>query len=290
MLALAVAVLAASPLAATPLVAKPLALPGGPPVSMDYLAFDASTGRLWIPAGSTGRIDVLDTATGKLEGIGGLATKANGERVMGVSSAFAGDGLVFVGSRADASLCAYDAKTLAKKSCLTLASNPDGVAYVSTTHEVWVTLPRADSLAIVGNQGGVLSLSATMKLEGGPEGYAVDAASGTFFTNLEDKDKTLAIDVKARKVVSTWAPECGAEGPRGLAFDGAHQRLYVACTTGLRVLDLARNGALAGKLETGAGADNIDYLASRDQVFIASGKEGKLTIARAAKDGSLTAL
>src|SRR6267142_207862 len=43
-----------------------VALPGGPPVDMDYLAYDPASGRLFIPAGNTGKVDVLDTRSGKL--------------------------------------------------------------------------------------------------------------------------------------------------------------------------------------------------------------------------------
>jgi hypothetical protein len=35
------------------LVAASIALPGGPPVGMDYLAYDAVNGRVWVPAATT---------------------------------------------------------------------------------------------------------------------------------------------------------------------------------------------------------------------------------------------
>ena len=53
------------------LVAAVVALPGGPPVGMDYLAYDPTTNRVWVPAGNTGNVDVLDVATGKLTAITG---------------------------------------------------------------------------------------------------------------------------------------------------------------------------------------------------------------------------
>ena len=46
--------------------AMALTLPGGPPVGMDYLAYDPGSGLVWVPAGNTGRVDVVDTMTGKL--------------------------------------------------------------------------------------------------------------------------------------------------------------------------------------------------------------------------------
>src|ERR1041385_3732422 len=45
-----------------------VALPGGGDdgVLMDYLLYDARTKAVWAPAGNTGAVDVVDTATGKL--------------------------------------------------------------------------------------------------------------------------------------------------------------------------------------------------------------------------------
>ena len=42
-----------------------LTLPGGTPdgISMDYIAFDPRTNTVWVPAGNSGRVDVIDAAT-----------------------------------------------------------------------------------------------------------------------------------------------------------------------------------------------------------------------------------
>jgi len=266
---------------------RSIALPGGPPVGMDYLAFDPATDRLWVPGGNAGRIYVLDTQSGKLHVIGGVATAKRGDRVLGASSATAGGGMVFVGNRADFTVCAYDAITFERKGCATLASQPDGLAYVVTTREVWATTPRDNSIVVLGaEEPSTLRLSHTIKLEGAPEGYAVDAARGLFYTNLEDKDRTLVLDVRSRKVTAVWSPDCGEKGPRGLAVDPLRQHLFVACTDRLKVLD-ANHGAVLSQLEVGAGVDNIDFLPAGRLVYVASGKEARLTIAEARDDGKL---
>ena len=263
------------------LVAAALALPGGPPVGMDYLAYDPATNQVWIPAGNTGNVDVLDVATGKLTSIGGLATapprKPDRPR-MGPSSATVGDGVVWIGNRGDDTLRAFDAKTLAAKGVVHLKSMPDGLAYVKSRREVWVTTPRDETITIAGVGAAPASL-ATIKLDGEPEGYAVDAARGVFYTNLENKDKTLAIDVATHKVLASWPAGCGAEGPRGLALDTARRWLFVACTDGAGVFDLAHAGKELGRLKTGAGVDNLDYDPRRRLLFVASGRDGNLVIA-----------
>jgi len=40
-----------------------------------------------------------------------------------------GDGVVFIGNRAGAQVCAFDNKALSKRGCVTLASTPDGLQW-----------------------------------------------------------------------------------------------------------------------------------------------------------------
>jgi DNA-binding beta-propeller fold protein YncE len=270
--------------------APSIALPGGPPVGMDYLAYDRGTARVWVPAGNTGNVDVVDTATGQVTPVGGFATRPSprpGRPKMGPSSAAIADGTAWIGNRGDNRLCPFDARTLTKGDCVQLATMPDGLAYVAGTRELWVTTPRDQTITIVALAGKKPAVPQTIKLDGAPEGLAVDGARGVFYTNLEDKDQTLAIDVKTRRVVARYAPGCGADGPRGLAWSGVDRLLFVACTHGAVVLDVAHDGKPVGRLETGGGVDNLDYCAARRLLYVASGSDGKLTLAHVAAGGGL---
>ena len=273
---------------------RAVSLPGAAgPVSLDYLACDRARGRVFIPAGGTGSVDVLDTATGNMTRIEGFPTaqrEVHGKaRSMGPSSASMGDGVVYVGNRANSEICAIDQARLARGACVTIASSPDGVSYVSTTKELWVTTPRDKALWVLdATIAAKLVPKTTIKLEGEPEGYAVDEVRGLFFTNLEDKDKTLAIDARTHEVSATWNPHCGEQGPRGLAIDPARRFLFVACTDHVEVLDAAHDGAELSKLDTGAGVDNIDYLPARGLVYVAAGKAATLTVAHVDDKGLLT--
>ena len=113
---------------------KPVALPGATgPVSLDYLACDRSAGRVWIPAGDTASVDVLEVATGKLTRIQGFPTterEVRGQkRKMGPSSATVGDGFVYAGNRGNSDVCAIDAAKLTKGACVTLPTPPDGLQH-----------------------------------------------------------------------------------------------------------------------------------------------------------------
>ncbi len=279
-------------LAATP-TATSIALPGGPPVSMDYLAYDAKNDRVWVPAGNTGKVDVIDAKTGKVTALAGFGTaKVKGrdgqEREVGPSAASVGDGFAYVGSRADAQVCAVDVRSLEKKGCVGLPSPPDGVAWVATTREVWVTTPRDGSVTILDVKDGAAPKLAGRIAVAHPEGLAVDAARGIFYTNQEEENRTVAIDVRRRAVISTWSPGCGKDGPRGLSLDRQRRHLFVACTTSIKVLDAGKDGAVLGELEIGPGLDNIDYMEARHRVYAAAGKAGTLTVAEASEVGALT--
>ena len=272
-----------------------IALPGGPPVSMDYLAYDAKTDRVWVPAGNTGKVDVINAKTGTVTALAGFGTatvkgRDGQDREVGPSAAGVGDGFVYIGNRAGAQVCAVDARSLEKKGCVGLSSPPDGIAWVATTREVWVTTPRDGSITILDAKDGAAPKLAGRIAITHPEGYAVDPGRGLFYTNQEEEDRTLAINVRRRAVLATWSPGCGKDGPRGLALDTRRRHLFVACPTSIKVLDAGRDGAVLGELQIGAGADNIDYLEAQHRLYAAAGRAGTITVAEASEAGALTKL
>jgi hypothetical protein len=64
--------------------------------------------------------------------------------------------------------------------------------------------------------------------------------------------------------------------------------LFVACTDGAVALDLSRDGRVVGRVKVGGGVDNLDYHGPRGLLYVASAKEGTLTIARVGEGGALT--
>lgn len=266
------------------LAASTLSLPGAqPPVLMDYLATEGET--VWVPGANTGKVFVLQG--GKFRTVEGFpTTKGRNGRLLGPTSVGIGRGFAYVGNRGDSKICAVDARSLEKKGCAQLPGMPDGTFFVAPAEEVWVTTPREKSIQILDvKDAAAPRLSAKIELDGEPEGYAVDPGSGLVFTNLEDKDRTLAIDARSRKVVATFEPGCGPAGPRGLAVDAKRGLLLVACTDGVVALD-AHTGARKGRLDTGAGVDNIDYVPGRRLVYATAGRAAQLTVAELGDDGS----
>jgi DNA-binding beta-propeller fold protein YncE len=269
-------------------------IPGAvPPISFDYLAADRAAGRIYLAVGNTGSLDVFDTAGGAFARVDGFKTAEKQwkgkKRVFGPSAATVGDGVVYVGDRATSEVCVVDVKTWKLGLCLKLPTSTDGVAYVASAKEVWVTTPDDQSITVLdASEPAALTPKTVIKLGGDTEGYAVDDVHGLFFTNLEDKGSTLVVDVKTHTLRSTWSPSCGKDGPRGLAIDRARALLFVACTDHVQALDAAHGGALLGKLDTGPGVDNLDFVEPSGLLYAAAGKAAKITVARFDDKGNPT--
>jgi DNA-binding beta-propeller fold protein YncE len=259
-------------------------------VSMDYIAFDPATNSLWVPGGNTGAVDVVDVGTDKVRQIPKLPTAElqarGGTRVLGPSGVSIGDGVVYIGNRGGSEVCAFNARSLARVACAHLDSRPDGVAYVASTKEVWVTTPGEQSIRVL--DGSTLMEKAKLTFPGNPEGYAVDAKRGRFYTNLEDKDRTVAVDLKTHKTVATWNPACGGGGPHGLGLDEAAGHLFIGCDATAEVMNVGGDGAVLSKVDTGDGVDDINYAPATHLLYVGAARAAKLTIARADASGKLT--
>jgi DNA-binding beta-propeller fold protein YncE len=260
-------------------------------ITNDYIAYDAKTNTVWVPAINIGSVYVIDAKTEKIREIKGFAIKQmlfpNGRKgVEGPSGVYVGDGVVYIGDRADKSICAVDEKTLGRKNCGHIDSSPDGVAYVAPTDEVWVTSPRDNTVRILDAK--TLQQKAKLTFPGRPEGYAVDARRDRFYMNYEDKDLTTAIDINTHKTVAEWHPNCGPDGPHGLQIDQSSGYLFVACSLGAKVLNAGGNGQILSTVTTGDGVDDINLAPATHMLYIGSPRDGNLTVARVNSAGKLS--
>lgn len=277
---------------------KPLSLPGATGVvTLDYFAYDRSTGRLWVPASNTGSVDVIDETTNAVSQVSGFQTgevELRGRKVtLGPTAVSVGDGVVYIGNRGDSTLCVIDAHSLEREECLQVAppsagpaAAPDGVVYVAATRELWITT-GAPPLAISSADKSIqvfdasdprhLKLKTKIPLDGSAEGYAVDNQRGLFYTNVEETGKTVAIDVRSHKLAATW--NAGSAELQGLALDSARGFLFVACGDHVVSLDLSHNGTITDSIQTGPGLDNIDYSPERKVLYAAASLAATLTIA-----------
>jgi DNA-binding beta-propeller fold protein YncE len=274
---------------------KPINLPGvSGPVALDYFAYDPATGKLWVPASNTGRVDVIDEKTDTVSQITGFQTgeiERRGRKIaVGPTAASVGDGVVYIGNRGNAALCVIDAKTFKRGECVPLSTDhtitPDGVVYVAATKELWITtrpsaagnIDPAKSLQLFdASDPQHLKWKARIPLDGLAEGYAVDNRRGIFYTNVEDDGTTLAIDLRTHNILAKWNP--GSRDLQGLALDTTRRFLFVACGDHVVSLDAGDGGKVLDSIATGPGLDNIDYSADAKLLYAAASHAGSLVIA-----------
>ena len=267
----------------------PFPLPGAPtPAGTDYIAYEAQRRRVWIPVANGGHVDVFDVASRTFARIDGfktaLRTRDGKPRTVGPSAVAIGDGYAYVGDRATGEVCAVSESTLAVGACSTLKSPTDGVAYVAASKEVWVTTPGDKAIVVLdATHPAVLAPKASLRFDGEPEGYATDTLRGRFYTNLEDANRTVAVDIATHRILATWGSGCESDGPRGIAVDSARGFVFVACTDRVVVFDSAPVATAApatpvARFFAGAGVDNIDWLDGKRLLYVAAGSGGTLTV------------
>jgi hypothetical protein len=252
-----------------------------------------------VGASNTGSVDVIDEKTDSVSRVTGFRTgeiERRGRKIMvGPTAASIGDGVVYIGNRGDRTVCVINVNTLGRGECVAVSTDavtPDGVAYVASTNELWITtrpapggtIEAAKSLQVFdASNPDHLKWKTKISLDGLAEGYAVDNARGLFYTNVEDTGTTAVIDVRSHKIVAKW--NVGSTDLQGLALDTARKFLFVACGNHVVNIDAAHEGKVLDSIQTGAGLDNIDYSAEKELLYAAASQAARLTIAEVGDDG-----
>lgn len=272
------------PDAAAALPAGNVVLPGGEGgIGFDDLVWSPELGRVLIPAGRTGNLDLLDPATGAVTAIGGFSKDATwgGGHDQGVTSATVGGGRIYATDRDDAQLAMVDHTIAARAE---LSYPPDYVRFVAPDR-LWVTQPDREQIQVFDT---AMRSRAMIAVPGGPESLVISPSRKRAYTHLWDGE-TVAIDLEKLAIVATWKNGC--QGSRGIALDEAHGWLMVGCAEGkVTVLDVDHGGKLLGKVATGKGVDIIAYAPSRRRLYVPGGTAATTTVIAIGDDGRPTAL
>jgi DNA-binding beta-propeller fold protein YncE len=287
-MALAAVLAAASP---TP---TPLALPGGAGgIGFDDLVFSEELHALLVPAGRTGRLDLVDPRTGAIAEIGGFGASSARPRghEQGTTSADAGGGLAFAVDRTGGTVAVVDPRTRRVVARARLGGGPDYVRWVAPTREVWVTEPGREEIEVFRLEAGSpprLARAGRIAVPGGPESLVVDAAGGRAYTNTF-RDETVAVDLASRAVLARWRNGC--RGARGIALDAARGLVFVGCEEGRAVaLDVAHGGRPVGSAPAGAGVDVIAYGRALRHLYVPGADAATLAVLGVGAHGELVPL
>jgi hypothetical protein len=262
-------------------------------VGFDDLRFDPTFGKLLVPAGRTGKVDLVDPSTQAVTSIAGFSAQPGftGGHDDGPTSVDVGSGLIFVTDRTTQHLDVVDSTTKAIVATVALASSPDYIRYVAPTGELWLTEPDREQIEVFGlsrDAAPNLVRLGAIAVKGGPESLIIDPGRGRAYTHLWN-GATVAIDLKSRTQVARWPNAC--DGSRGIALDATHGWLFAGCDEGKAVvLDIDHNGLQLASLAVGAGVDVIDYSPTLEHLYLPGASSATMAIVGVSTTGALSLL
>src|SRR5205809_2744073 len=233
----------------------------------DYVSVEPATGHVFVSRGS--HVMVVDGATGKV-----LSDIMNTPGVHGAGMATkAGHG--FTTNGGDQTVTMFDLKTLAVIKQIKVGPGLDGIMYDEPDDKIILTnhsRPIGTLTAIDPKTGDIV---ATVELEDtAPEGAAADG-KGHIFVNNESKNTMQVIDVKTWKATASW-PLAPCEGPTGIAYDKASNRIHTGCSKTSVVVD-ASTGKIVASITNGTRVDALGWDPSKKLLYIPNGGEGNVT-------------
>lgn len=251
-------------------------IPVGGDSGWDYLSIDPDARRLYVTHGT--HIVVIDLDTQKVVGDIPDTPRAHGFAV----AADLGRGFSSNGDEAKVGI--VELKTLKTLGKVATEANPDAIVYEPRRREVYAFNGKGHSATVIAAASG--EVLATIPLPGKPEFAAVDSTAGRVFVNIEDKNTILAIDTTQHKVVATW-PIAPGESASGMAFDAAHQRLFIGCENKLMEMIDSTNGKVVASVPIQTGVDANAFDPGLQLAFSSNG-EGTVTVAHEDSPNKLT--
>ena len=234
-----------------------IASPGG----WDYIALN--DGKLYVSHGT--QVNILDEANGD-----SVAYIPNTTGVHGI--AFDNElGRGYTSNGRLNNVTVFDLKTNEVIKQIATGENPDAILYEPYTKSIITCNGRSKNLSLIGAKTN--TVEETIDVNGKPE-TAVSDGNGKLFVNIEDKNEIVAVDLKTHLVTDHWP--LGAEGPTGLAYDGATKRLFAGCDNYLVVVN-AENGKVVDRLNIGEGCDGVAFDSKNKIIYTSNGQSGNLT-------------
>jgi len=236
--------------------------------AFDYVAVNPLMSRVFVTRGT--HIMVVDGTNGKL-----IKDLMDTPRVHGTAFSVK-DNHGFSTNGGDSTSTMFDLKTLAVIKQINVGAGLDGIMYDEPDDKVILTRhsrPIGTLTALNPETGDIV---ATVDLEDtGPEGAAADG-KGHIYVNNEGKSTMQVIDVKTWKATASW-PLAPCDGPTGIAYDQASNRVLVGCSKTSVVVD-PTNGKIVATIPNGTRVDALGWDPTEKLMYVPNGGEGNVTV------------
>jgi YVTN family beta-propeller protein len=245
---------------------------------IDHLAFDPSSGRLYVAALGNDTVEVIDTRAGRVvKSLPGFR-EPQGIAVLPELHLVA----VAEGEGGNVRLIGEAGNAPAK--IVTVGNDPDNLRYDERAKRLYVGYGEGALAAIDAANG---SKVGDVKVGGHPESFQLERSGPRIFVNVPDAGRIAVVDRTTMKVLSAW-PVRDARSNFPMALDEEHHELAIACRQPARVLlyDTA-SGKQSGSVDTVGDADELFYDSARRRLYV-SGGEGFVDVFQRQADGSFS--
>jgi len=235
----------------------------------DYVSVEPATGHVFVSRAT--HVMVVDGATGKV--IGDIPNTP-GVHGVGVATK-AGHG--FVTNGGDKTVTMFDLKTFAELKRIPVAEGGlDGITYDDVDDLIILTNhSKPGTVMGINPVSGEIVGKAELE-DNGPEGAVADG-KGHIFVNNEGKSTIQVVDIKTWKATASW-PLAPCDGPTGIAYDKATNRIFSGCNTNSVVVD-AGSGKIVATIPNGTRVDALGYDPAQKLIYVPNGGEGNVTVA-----------
>jgi DNA-binding beta-propeller fold protein YncE len=182
----------------------------------------------------------------------------------------------FTTNRGDSTVSMFDLKTLTViKKIKIPAGGLDGIMYDDFSDRIILTNHSNPGTATaVDPNAGTITGQATLE-DNSPEGAASDG-KGKLFVNNERKNTIQVLDAKGMSVLASW-PLAPCEGPTGIAYDRATDRIFSGCGKSSPIVD-ATTGKIVATIPNGDGVDALGWDPVEKLIYIPAGRDSSVTI------------
>ena len=235
----------------------------------DYLTAEPGTGRVFVSRGT--HVMVVDGATGKV--LGDIPDTPRTHGIALVPGARHG----FITNGGDSTVTMFDLASLAVIKKIRVATGGlDGIMYDDFSGHIILTNHSRPVGTVVALDPASGDIVGTVELEdNSPEGAASDG-KGRIFVNNEGKSTIQVIDDRSLKVIASW-PLAPCEGPTGIAYDRAANRIFSGCGKTSVVVDPA-SGKIVATIANGDGVDALGWDSADKLIYIPAGRDSNVTV------------
>ena len=234
----------------------------------DYLTAEPGTGRVFVSRGF--HVMVLDGNKGTV--LGDIPETPNTHGIALVEKYGHG----FTTNRGDSTVSMFDLTTLALiKKIKIPAGGQDGIMYDDYLDRIILTNhSKPGTATAIDPDKGVITGEAQLE-DDSPEGAASDG-KGKIFVNNERKNTIQVLDGKKMIAIASW-PLGPCEGPTGIAYDQASDRIFTGCGKTSAVVD-AKSGRIVATIKNGDGVDALGWDPAEKLIYIPAGRDSSVTI------------